>query len=354
MRQKIVCLLLMVMFFLSLSIMGDANADSPYDHLVEFIPTNQAYIRSNGTIEPLNLPIERLGNFYSLKDNIVNYTIEIQKNDIVFDGNGFTISFPSSVGFWGPPGIWANPLISVRDSNKVVIQNTQFRNYPLGISVNNSSAITILGNNFTMGSTGVSLRLSSNCDILSNNFTDNSVCGIGTIDSTYLNVAYNNISRNSDGCSFKGLTYSNITRNNIFDSEGPYGSYNGIWAVAIANNRFFENNFINNPTAICIQGDSTFNNLIYQNYFFGNRQKILNSSQDDISGINDSPLKSAVSVNSNIQLFQPTAHASPSTDRNSNTGFVDFWLLISVILTIVIILSLLLFRRHRKTANLSQ
>ena len=46
------------------------NAD--YSNLVEIVPMEHAYIKSDGTIDPPSLPIERKDNFYLLKGNIVN------------------------------------------------------------------------------------------------------------------------------------------------------------------------------------------------------------------------------------------------------------------------------------------
>ena len=49
------------------------------------------YIRSNGNIEPATVPIERTGNIYKLTGNIILYTIEIQRDNIVLDGAGHSI-----------------------------------------------------------------------------------------------------------------------------------------------------------------------------------------------------------------------------------------------------------------------
>lgn len=62
------------------------------------VPTNHAYTKENGEIDPPTLPIQRLDNLYILTDNIVNYTLEVKKNDnIVIDGSGFSIQ----CAWWG-------------------------------------------------------------------------------------------------------------------------------------------------------------------------------------------------------------------------------------------------------------
>jgi hypothetical protein len=89
MRTKILYLLLTLTTLVPMSsVIGLTDAeDSPYNHLVEIVPMEHGYIRSNGTVEPASLPIERTGNYYLLKDHIVNHTIEIQSSNIIFDGN---------------------------------------------------------------------------------------------------------------------------------------------------------------------------------------------------------------------------------------------------------------------------
>jgi len=294
-----------------------SNAD--YSSIVEIVPLEHGYIRSDGTIEPATLPIEHTGNFYSLKDSIVNYTIEIQSSNIIFDGNGFLLALPQE-SYTTMPGKYGPALIQIINGSNIVVQNTTFSTYYQGVSVTNSSRITILGNNFANGRGSISLRSCSDCDVLGNNLTDNSSGGLSALDSTYLNIAYNNISRNQNGgCLLQGVTYSNITRNNIIDNSLGDLSGSGIYVMMAANNRFFENNFVNNPTAIFFAGDhGCFNNSIYRNYFHNNMRDILNTGGDAVSGTNESPLGSPASTSFELQLYSAPPQNSTNTDSNNN------------------------------------
>lgn len=49
------------------------------------------YIRNDGSVEPATAPIERTGNLYKLTDNILLYTIEIQRDNIILDGAGSSV-----------------------------------------------------------------------------------------------------------------------------------------------------------------------------------------------------------------------------------------------------------------------
>lgn len=294
-----------------------------YSNLVEIVPTEKGYIRSNGTIEPPTLPIERFSNFYLLKGNIVNYTIEIQKSNTIFDGNGFSLSLPQSA-YTTMPGKYGPALIQVIDGREIVVQNTTFSTFYGGVSAINSSRIAIMGNNFMNGRGSISLRSCSYCDILGNKIDGGG--GLSALDSVYLNIAYNNVSRNlNGGCLLDGVAYSNITRNNIIDNSLRALSGHGIYVMVSSNNRFFENNFVNNPTAIAILGDhGSYNNSICRNYFRGNSMIILNTGGDALSGMNQLPLQSPASTNFELQLYQTPAESDTGTGDGYYSGEVIF------------------------------
>jgi hypothetical protein len=321
MRTKILCLLFTLTILLpTSSVIGLVGADdSPYNHLVEIVPMQNGYIRSNGTVEPASLPIERTGNYYILKDDIVNYTIEIQSNNIIFDGNGHTLSLPQE-SYTTMQSKYGPALIQIINSRNIVLQNTTFSTYYQGVRATNSSRITIFGNNFASGHDSITLLSCSDCDVVGNNLTENSVVGLGALYSTYLNIAYNNISRNQNGgCLLQWVTYSNITRNNIVDNSLWYNSGNGIYVIMSANNRFIENNFINNPNAIIFSGNynSSVNNLIYNNYFRDNHVDILNIGED-VAGVNESPLESPANISYQPQLYTAPPENPTNPDASNN------------------------------------
>lgn len=347
MKEKTLLVILTTILIGSIVWVGFPTANADYSSLVEIVPMEHGYIRSDGTIEPSTLPIERTGNFYSLKDNIVNYTIEIQSSNIIFDGNGFTLALPQDA-YTTMPGKYGPALIQIINGSNIVVQNTTFSTYYQGVSVTNSSRITILGNDFTNGRGSIILRSCSDCDVLGNNLTENSSGGLSALDSTYLNIAYNNISRNQNGgCLLQGVTYSNITRNNIIDNSLGYGGGHGIYAIMVANTRFLENNFVNNPNAIIFSGNynTSVNNLIYQNYFHDNDLDILNIGED-ASAINESPLESPASTSFEPQLYSAPPQNSTNTESSNNYDLQT----IAVLTSSAIIVTLLVagFWRYRK------
>ena len=128
------------------------------------------------------------------------------------------------------------------------------------------------------------------------------------------------MSRNQNGgCLLQGVNYSNITRNNIIDNSLGDLSGNGIYVILASNNRFVENNFVNNPMAIIFAGDhGCFNNSIYHNYFHDNHLDILNTGGDAVTGTNDSPLGSPANTSYQPQLYTAPSENPTNPDASNN------------------------------------
>ena len=127
------------------------------------------YIRNNGNIEPASAPIDRAGNIYKLTDNIVLYTIEIQRDNIVLDGAGHTIQGNAS-RFKYDDG---NNGVIVAGHNNINITRLSFEEGDTGVRISKSSNINIVGNTFSNGiNTGVSLQDSTHNLIEDNDFVD--------------------------------------------------------------------------------------------------------------------------------------------------------------------------------------
>jgi hypothetical protein len=80
---------------LALTLLFSAVVGVLTENLVEanFVPPppsiSQIIIKSDGDIEPSTAPITRVGNVYTFSSNIHNSFIEVQRDDIVIDANGF-------------------------------------------------------------------------------------------------------------------------------------------------------------------------------------------------------------------------------------------------------------------------
>lgn len=139
------------------------------------------YIRADGTVDPLAAPITREGNTYTLSGNI-SETIQIERDNIVIDGNGFTLQrFGEIYGFY------------LNDRTNVTIQHVNIRGFDNGIGLFRSSHVQILLNNITDNYNGIFLTLFSTDNTISgNNITDNDNFGIYIIGDSYGNLIYHN------------------------------------------------------------------------------------------------------------------------------------------------------------------
>src|SRR5512135_1267353 len=56
------------------------------------VPSPAYIIKSDGSVDPSLAPIQRTGNTYTLTSDIVGYTIAIERDDVVLDGAGYTLT----------------------------------------------------------------------------------------------------------------------------------------------------------------------------------------------------------------------------------------------------------------------
>ena len=284
----------------------------------ENVPMEHAYIKSNGDIDPPNLPIQRSGNYYTLKDNLVNYTIDIQTSNVVFDGNGFLITIPPYAELdehSNPIYKIGDPTINISNKSNIIIKNTRFDNCFFCIEVTNSSNITVTQNSMVNGNMGVYMTSSTYCNIIGNEITDT---GLRIIDSTFLEIAYNKISRNLNGA-WLTINNSNINRNEISDNYEV-----GLYLKAPnSNNRIFENNFLNNNIGLLYRGNlnTNVNNTLFNNYWSGNQAAIKNVDYGGVpyaeNDADQSPLATPIPFDSSqFPLPSPTLTASPTSTSN--------------------------------------
>src|SRR3990170_4225665 len=176
------------------------------------------FIRSDGSFEPLTAPIQRVGNVYTLSDNIVG-NITIQKDNIVIDGAGKTVE-GTAIGNEVTIGV----DISFRSN--VTITNMQIRRFVNGIHLLNSSNNNLIGNNITENVDGIRIDNSTGNSIVGNNITANRH-GTHPFQN---NKFYNNNFVNSTD---KDVYFDSLDHIDIWDNGHPSGgnywsNYTGI------------------------------------------------------------------------------------------------------------------------------
>jgi parallel beta-helix repeat protein len=200
------------------------------------------YIKADGSIDPPDAPISKDAEnvTYSLTADIVNKSIIIERDNIIFDGNNCKISGPEEYGRFG---------INLTNRNNIVIKNTVVEKFHIGIHVLYSTKITITGNNASYNKIfwimeepefeiiwegdGIAV-LRSNETLIFNNTLSNNLYGtyIGQSNSTRIdsNKIYDNNQYESTwfGWGISIYESKNVTAiNNIISNNTVYGIYGG-------------------------------------------------------------------------------------------------------------------------------
>ena len=267
-------------------------------------PTVKVYIMADGTVDPATTPITRFGDVYVFADNLLNHTLEVQRDNIVGDGAGFTLK-----------GVGVNAGITLSDRKNVAIKNVDIRNYVMSVWLQQSSNNTILdnrmltffnvildsssnnqiiGNNITGQDTGYGYGVqvnsgSSNITIVGNSFADTGI-GVRIEGGDYNLVSGNCFIRGGAGALVRGF-YNIISKNSMVDGRDGIsvtgsGSHNTIFGNNItgesdfgitihhgSNNTVYENHITNSVVGVYLGFSFEFpdrkveNNVFYRNNF---------------------------------------------------------------------------------------
>jgi parallel beta-helix repeat protein len=180
------------------------------------MPVTPIYIDSAGNINPSTAPIQRNANTYSLTEDIINYTIVIQRSNIVFDGKGHTIQ-----GFINGINSAAEGII-IEEKTNVTIENVYLKQFYTGIALTSSSNITISENTLTDIHSAINLD-SCNDTFITSNTADNVISAIqiantyGRIESTNNTINQNHVTNALTGISITPGSF-NIINENTFDN----------------------------------------------------------------------------------------------------------------------------------------
>jgi parallel beta-helix repeat protein len=249
------------------------------------------YIRSDGSVEPSTAPIQQVGNTYTLTGNI-NNTIEVQRSDIVLDGNSYVITKPSvnTQDLMIPVG-WL-PGIRITELSNITVNNVVFEDCITGVRVENSTNIIIRNNTISAAEkTGIAVFSSTNLKIVNNNIilSNQSFTGMdfspsnpdapiscqielydNTITGSSKQVPATPPQPNQYGI-WGGFFDSKMIGNSLSRIEGIALYYTG------SNNLIAGNNFQENYQGILFTGTSgnSANNTFYGNNFNQNSEGVI-------------------------------------------------------------------------------
>jgi parallel beta-helix repeat protein len=86
------------------------------------IPQPAFVIKSDGSIDPPSAPIHRDGNVYTFTGNIVGYTVAVERDNIMLDGNGYVLQ-----------GNGSSTGLFLKNRNGVTVRNMNISGFTYGI-----------------------------------------------------------------------------------------------------------------------------------------------------------------------------------------------------------------------------
>jgi parallel beta-helix repeat protein len=193
-------------------------------------------IKADGSVNPSTAPIERLGASYILTSNVAG-NIAVDANNIVFDGNGHTISgfqmysvknetIRNFIIAGGYIGIALGDVSNVTITNNTITTGTSALPFTPtgGIYVIRGSFNIISGNNFVNNKVGINLAECPHNVIVGNNFTG---CSIALLlyDSASNTIYHNNFIKNAVILEDTGYLGYGIVSVNIWDDGHQFGNY---------------------------------------------------------------------------------------------------------------------------------
>jgi hypothetical protein len=132
-----------------------------------FIPDlDHICIRADGSINLTSAHIQRTGDTYTLTGNILNYSIEVQRDNIILDGANFTLQGSKENGIQAR-GVY------ITDRSNVTIKNLKIKVFQYGIWGDHTTNNSILENEITDTATAIGLVYASNIHIEHNKIAGN-------------------------------------------------------------------------------------------------------------------------------------------------------------------------------------
>jgi len=228
--KKAYLLLFILLLFSAVTVV---DSESPAD--VEMV----VYIRADGSVEPLTVPIERDGNVYTFTGDIQG-SIFVERDNVVIDGRGFVLQGTGRDDYrYAIPESNNTGIYSYKQN--LTIMNLKIIEFWCAIELEYSSDNCIINNEITDNTRGVRIFSSSNNTISGNSIT-NTKQGI-TLTAAYSNIYANNITSSSEYGIKLFWSFNNISENRITNS-GCGVSFDDCTRNVFRNNSFNDNSHV--------------------------------------------------------------------------------------------------------------
>jgi parallel beta-helix repeat protein len=197
-------------------------------------PIVHIYIRNDGSVDPSSASIQRTGNVYTLMDDLLNSTIEVQRDNVVIDGAGFILQGHSP--YEG---------LTLIDRSNVMIMNLDIRQSRKGIEMQDSSNNIITRNRFAISYIAIEVIKGENNTVSENHFEGAEIL----LFNTSRNIVSKNIMSNGSG----GISIETCSsENSVFGNNVTGQTQAGIEISRSRGNSIYQNFLENNKVGIYI------------------------------------------------------------------------------------------------------
>ncbi|TRO49762.1 hypothetical protein E2P47_01005, partial [Candidatus Bathyarchaeota archaeon] len=155
-------------------------------HRVQAQEDTVIFILSDGSLyssSGIGAAIEKEGNMYTIKDDLVGFSLVVQCPNIVIDGDGFSLSggSESAIDVSNINGITIKNIkifgsyfygILMTESSGITVEGSTIGGNVRGLYINNASGNTFTGNSIINNEIGVDIRSSRNIMFRNNNFNN--------------------------------------------------------------------------------------------------------------------------------------------------------------------------------------
>ena len=343
-RQVIIAVSLIVICLLILSI---ANLKPVQAQIQEDITINV-----DGSVTPLSAPIVQTGSTYALTSDI-NGSITIQRNNIVLNGRTHILKGWLAIG--NNPTIplpW--PIQLSWPASSIAVSNVTVENLIVTGHGHLDETVRAVETTFYLDFSVITIN-ASNVTLTNNTIMDSQrpydCIAININGGSFNKILENNIVQNTGGISLAHTQNNHVYRNNVTNNNGQ-AAMSGSWGISLfnsSNNLIYENNFIENygqalidNTYDLISSNNSFDNGQMGNYwsdYNGNGSYVI-----DQNTIDHHPLTQQVDIST----------IGPATPTSVQPNTIPILPIAIAVMVLVIVFSLLLFRRHQKTLKLNK
>ena len=316
------------------------------------------YINSDGSVTGTSM-IQRDGDIYRLTGNTYDSPITVLRNNIVLDGEGFSLQGSGGWGIAGVAGVEVKAAINLTCGD-VIVRNFNISGWETGI-LGAYNGNTIINNNIT-GTQNALAIYADNYNVTGNYLASN-IYGV-LIKGNTICISNNQIQNNVDGILIFASSRNVITENYIANNDVALNMY----TMPPTDVQIYDNNFINKPDATIVSTTSDqfsfgnggtmppLDNGTVGNYWSDYTTKYPNATEIENTNIGNTPYLIRVNptVIDRFPLMAPvniqkTTLASPSQtptpSPNPSNFTVQSILITALIIAFATCIAVLVFRK---------